>query len=111
MINVITIDIESLDLKPSAVILSVGAFAFDVTNIAETQAAIIMAAQESGTALYSDRVFYGLADTFDQLMRCRSVSRETQQWWYKQGAGARAALEGKRETLDAQLLNLSSWIA
>ncbi|XBS71122.1 3'-5' exonuclease [Acerihabitans sp. KWT182] len=110
MINNITIDIETLDTKPSAVILSIGAFAFDITNVTETQALIITAAQED-RPIYTPRAFYGLIDTFDQLMRCRSVTRETQQWWYKQGAGARAALEGERQTLADQLLNLSSWIA
>ncbi|TCL06853.1 3'-5' exonuclease [Sodalis ligni] len=111
MINNITIDIETFDTKPSAVILSIGAFAFDIKNLSETQAAIIMTAQNSESAQYSEQSFYGLVDTFDQLMRCRSVSRETQQWWYKKGAGARAALVGERETLETQLLNLSSWVA
>jgi hypothetical protein len=111
MINVITIDTETLDIKPSAVILSIGGFAFDVTNYSETQNNIIQVTRDPELAEYSRFAFYGLVDTFDQLMMSRSVSRETQQWWRGQGDEARLALEGNREPLETQLLNLSSWIA
>jgi hypothetical protein len=111
MINVITIDTETLDIKPSAVILSIGGFAFDVSNYNETKANILQVAHDQELAEYSKFAFYGLVNTFDQLMMSRSVSRETQQWWRGQGEEARLALEGNREPLETQLLNLSSWIA
>lgn len=111
MINIITIDTETLDIKPSAVILSIGAFAFDVNNISETRSNILHVSRDPEVALYSEYAFYGLVDVFGQLMMCRSISRETQQWWFKQGAEAREALEGERQDLKTQLLNLSSWIA
>ncbi len=110
MINILTIDTETLDLKPSAVILSIGGFAFDVTNSDETRTNLLQVARDPDLAEYSKFAFYGLVDTFDQLMMCRSVSRDTQQWWYKQGASARSALDGERFSLSTQLLNLNSWI-
>jgi hypothetical protein len=37
MMNTITIDTETMDTKPSAVILSIGAFAFDISDIRQTE--------------------------------------------------------------------------
>src|SRR5471030_282667 len=111
MNNVITIDTETLDIKPSAVVLSIGGFAFDVTNYAETQSSILAITCDQKFSGYSVNAFYGLVDTFDQLMMGRSVSRETQQWWRSQGEGAHEALIGERNSLGDQLLNLSSWIS
>ncbi len=37
MINTITIDTETMDTKPSAVILSIGAFAFYISDVRQTQ--------------------------------------------------------------------------
>lgn len=111
MINTIVIDTEDLDLEPSAVILSIGAFAFDVTNTSETQSNILQVARDPEPAVYSPHAFYGLVDTFDQLMMCRSVSLQTQQWWRSQGEDAHEALAGERQSLGSQLLNLSNWIS
>ncbi|WP_413722659.1 3'-5' exonuclease [Sodalis sp. RH24] len=111
MINTIVIDTEDLDLTPSAVILSIGGFAFDVTDIRDTQSAIFQIVQDPELAEYSARAFYGLVDVFDQLMMCRTVSLGTQEWWRKQGEDAHEALLGERHSLGSQLLNLSSWIA
>ena len=111
MINTITIDIETLDMTPSAVILSIGGFGFDVTNVAETRAAILKVTRDPELAEYSEQAFYGVVETFDQLMMCRTVSSETQQWWYKRGLAARSAFDALREPLETQLLNLSKWIS
>jgi|SRR5471030_1963639 len=111
MINTIVIDTEDMDLKPSAVILSIGGFAFDVTNTSETQNTILQVARDPELAIYSARAFYGLVDTFEQLMMGRSVSRETQQWWRTQGEEAHEALIGERHSLPTQLLHLSGWIS
>ncbi|WP_413734378.1 3'-5' exonuclease [Sodalis sp. RH21] len=111
MINTIVIDTEDLDLEPSAVILSIGAFAFDVTNTSEAQNNILQVARDPELAVYSPHAFYGLVDTFDQLMMCRSVSLQTQQWWRNQAEDAHEALAGERQSLGSQLLNLSGWIS
>ena len=49
MINTITIDTETLDIVPSAVLLSIGAFAFDIDDVHQTQQSIIKVAREIGT--------------------------------------------------------------
>lgn len=111
MINMITIDTETFDTKPSAVILSIGAFAFDATNIGETQSNILQVSRDPELTEYSAHAFYGLVDIFDQLMMCRTVSQDTQQWWRRKGEEAHEALIGDRYSLGAQLLGLSNWIA
>ncbi|MBP1037388.1 3'-5' exoribonuclease [Serratia fonticola] len=110
MINTITIDTETLDLTPSAVILSIGAFAFDIQNVCQTQDSIVKVARDPEQAEYSDTAFYCLVDTFDQLMQGRSVRAETQEWWRKQGESAHEALDGEREPLRQSLDMLAIWI-
>lgn len=110
MINTITIDTETLDITPSAVILSIGAFAFDIQNVCQTQDSIVKVARDPEQAEYSDTAFYCLIDTFDQLMRGRSVRAETQEWWLKQGESAHDALDGEREPLRQSLGMLAIWI-
>ncbi|RYM59997.1 Uncharacterised protein [Serratia quinivorans] len=109
MINTITIDTETLDTTPSAVILSIGAFAFDIDDVRQTQKNIIDVARYTGDE-YSDNALYYLADTFDQLMKGRTVSAKTQDWWRKQGEEAQEALIGDREPLRLCLGLLSNWI-
>lgn len=110
MINTITIDTETMDVQPSAVILSIGGFAFDIEDIDSVQNSIIDVARDPELADYSKTAFYGLVDTFGQLMQGRTVSAETQQWWIKQSEDAHEALTGHREPLSQTLVNLSSWI-
>lgn len=110
MINTITIDTETLDTLPSAVLLSIGAFAFNIDDVHQTQQSIIKVAREGELADYSINAFYCLADTFDQLMKGRTVSEETQRFWRKQGEEAQEALVGDREPLCQSLGLLSNWI-
>lgn len=110
MINTITIDTETLDVLPSAVLLSIGAFAFNIDDVHQTQQSIIKVAREGELADYSTNAFYCLADTFDQLMKGRTVSEETQRFWRKQGEEAQEALVGDREPLCQSLGLLSNWI-
>jgi hypothetical protein len=110
MINTITIDTETLDTVPSAVLLSIGAFAFDIDDVRQTQQSIIKVARDGELAEFSDNAFYCLADTFDQLMKGRTVSANTQNWWRKQGEEAQEALIGDREPLRKCLELLSYWI-
>ncbi|RYM51260.1 3'-5' exonuclease [Serratia proteamaculans] len=109
MVNTITIDTETLDTTPSAVILSIGAFAFDIDDVRQTQKNIIDVARYTGDE-YTGNAFYFLADTFDQLMKGRTVSAKTQDWWRKQGEEAQEALVGGREPLRKCLELLSYWI-
>lgn len=110
MINTITIDIETLDVVPSAVILSIGAFAFDIDDVHQTQQSIIEIARDTELADYSKNAFYYRVDTFEQLMMGRTVRAETQAWWRKQGEAAQEALAGVREPLTQSLGLLSNWI-
>lgn len=110
MINSIVIDTETMDVRPTALILSIGAFAFDVTNQETTQADALQISKDQDLAQYSPTAFYGFVDTYDQLMLCRTVSRDTQQWWRNVSEDAHEALAGERLPLSTQLINLSGWI-
>ncbi len=111
MINTIVIDTEDLNTTPAAVILSIGGFAFDVTDVAQTQRTILQLSRDQEPAQYSPLAFYGLVDSFDQLMMGRTVSRETQKWWRAQGEEAHEALAGERLSLGEHLRNLTRWIS
>jgi hypothetical protein len=81
-INTIIIDIETLDTKPAAIILSIGAFAFDRFNLNETLEKIEMV-EISGC--YSDYHLYLSCDLPDQLFYSnRTISNETLEWWRSQ---------------------------
>lgn len=110
MINTITIDTETMDVQASAVILSIGGFAFDIEDVDGVQDSIMEVVRNPELANYSKSAFYGLVDTFCQLMQGRTVNAETQQWWIKQDEDAHEALAGNREPLSQTLVNLTSWI-
>lgn len=111
MINSIVIDTETMDVRPSALILSIGAFAFDVADLEGTRESILAVSRDHELSEYSTNAFYCLLDANDQLMLGRSVSKDTQYWWRNQKQDAQEALSGDRESLADQLLNLNSWIA
>lgn len=50
MINSIVIDIETMDVRPSALILSIGAFAFDIANIEKTRSSILEVSRDLDVA-------------------------------------------------------------
>ncbi|MCI1876080.1 MAG: 3'-5' exoribonuclease, partial [Serratia liquefaciens] len=68
MINTITIDTETMDVQASAVILSIGGFAFDIEDVDGLQDSIMEIVRNPELADYSKSAFYGLVDTFGQLM-------------------------------------------
>lgn len=110
-VNKITIDTETMDITPTALILSIGAFAFDVTNLDATQQAIIDVTNDPDLQDHSPHAFYRRVESFDQLMSGRTVSAPTQEWWRKQGEDAHEALTGKRISLGKSLSELKQWIA
>lgn len=71
--NDIMIDIETLDTKPSAVILSIGAVKFNKEGLGE-------------------KIYLNL-EVESQLKTGRTVSASTIQWWLKQSDAARSALD------------------
>lgn len=70
----IMVDIESLSLRPDAVVRSIGAVAFDAAGV------------------HYD--FYTLLDMDDQVRRGRHIDPGTVLWWMEQSAEARAAFIG-----------------
>lgn len=83
------VDLETLDTRPSTVVLSIGAVVFDP----------------------SDDVFhsqYWRCTWQDQLDAGRTVSESTIRWWLKQSDEARAALDGDRAPLSIVLGELGS---
>ncbi|MGA8121291.1 3'-5' exonuclease [Rouxiella badensis] len=109
-VNKIIINIETMDTMPSALILTIGAFAFDVTDLSATQQTIIDASQASDPTAESAFSFYRRIDSFNQLLSGRTVSIPTQQWWKQQGEDAQEALTGERVTLGLALSNLNKWL-
>ena len=110
MINTIVIDTETMDTRPSALILSIGAIAFDIADLAGTQESILHVSREPDLNIYFEHAFYGLVSAYDQLMLCRTVSRDTQMFWREQAEVAKEALEGENLALGEQLERLKSWI-
>ncbi|WAT06462.1 3'-5' exoribonuclease [Rouxiella badensis] len=110
-VNVITIDTETMDTAHTALILSIGAFAFDVTDLNATQQAIMDVAKDAELQDHSQFAFYRRTDSFDQLISGRTVSVTTQEWWKKQGEEAHEALTGERVSLGEALSKLKQWIA
>lgn len=108
-INTVVIDIEDLDLSPTAVILSIGAIAFDVNDISDLRQVI-----KNEVPVHSHvrpKSLYLLVDTFDQLMSGRTVSKSTQHWWKQQGEEAKKALTGPtaRDSIESALVMLAGW--
>lgn len=86
------IDIETLDTKPSSVVLSIGAVLFDKDNIC-TQ----------------DNCYMELK-LFPQLIKQRTISKETCQWWYKQPLSLKTQLKLDVEPFNA-LIKLNKYIS
>ncbi|MCO6556040.1 3'-5' exonuclease [Gilliamella sp. BG6] len=81
-INTIIIDIETLDTKPTAIILSIGAFAFDRFNLNATLENMKNTYFNESTSTYH---FYCVCDLNNQLLYSRrTISQSTLDWWRKQ---------------------------
>lgn len=90
--NHLMLDIETLDTKPTAIVLSIGAIIFD-PNSSEL----------------SDRM-YAVLNQHDQRMKNRTESLETLAWWRGQSDEAKAVLSGSRDPTYDTLLLLADWI-
>lgn len=82
----IMIDIETLDTKSSAVVLSIGAVEFDEAKIIRT--------------------FYGAIDIDSCLKKGLTVSGSTLLWWLEQNEAARMRLQEPADALESVLANL-----
>lgn len=78
------IDLETLDTKSTAVILSIGAAVFDNSGL--------------GTRFYEE------IEIDDQLRHGRTVSGQTIAWWMAQSVEARKVFEGHRKPRLASIL-------
>ena len=81
-INTVIIDIETLDTASTAVILSIGAFAFDRFDLNETLKNIHNSIFEGNEGNYH---LYYVCNLNEQLVSSkRTVSQSTLDWWRKQ---------------------------
>ncbi|EOV0986236.1 3'-5' exoribonuclease, partial [Edwardsiella piscicida] len=64
----VVIDTETMDTVPSALLLSIGAFAVDVSNLEDTQANILKVSRDIDLQDFSVLAFYTRLDATDQLM-------------------------------------------
>lgn len=88
----ISMDIETLDLRPSGVILSIGLAAFTVP----------------GGIVGS---FYTRLNREEQEAKGRTVDRATQVWWESQSDDAKEALRGTDEPVDRSLMMVESFFS
>lgn len=81
-INTIIIDIETLDTAPTAIILSIAAFAFDRYDLNSTLSSIEIATDEER---YGENHFYCKCSLIDQLINSkRTINQQTLNWWRTQ---------------------------
>lgn len=81
-INTVIIDIETLDTAPTAVILSIGAFAFDRFDLNGTLENIKNSSIEKNEGPYH---LYYVCNLNDQLVSSkRTISQSTLDWWRRQ---------------------------
>ena len=71
-----SVDIETLSLKPNAVILSIAAVAFDPRASMQTH-------EEVKNGAGNDSVFFARPNIDQQLARGHEISSSTLQWWSK----------------------------
>lgn len=90
--NHLMVDLETLDTRPSTVILSIGAVVFDEHGVHRDPAA----------CLYRRCLWQA------QINAGRTVSEATIRWWLKQSDAARAALDGVLYDLDYALAELAT---
>lgn len=87
-----SIDLETVDTRPSAIILSIGISIFDI---------------ESGAIIDN---FYATPDTAEQLRTGRSLSADTLRWWMQQEAGARQVLAASQQPVVDVLAELDAFL-
>jgi hypothetical protein len=90
--NHMMVDLETLDTRPTTVILSIGACVFD----------------ESGFRQGADARFYQRVGWQAQIDSGRTVSESTIKWWMMQSDAARQALIGESVSLQVALMGLSA---
>lgn len=86
------IDLETLDLKSSAAIISIGAVMFDARS-----------------GIVTDKTFYAELDWRLQLTQGFTKSNSTVKWWKEQSAEAKKALRGEAILKDV-LKQFSAWL-
>lgn len=91
VLNQVMMDLETLDVKPTAVVISVGAVKWNVSNI-------------------GDNPFYAVLDTDDQQKAGRTVSTETLKWWALQSADVRAVFDAPKEFTEHALHRFADWL-
>lgn len=91
----IMLDLETLDVKPGAVILSIGAVAFGLTD--------------EGKTLVSPDCFYERLDIDEQLAKGGTVSGNTLQWWFQQSDKARMAATASPNGAKFVLGRFNNW--
>lgn len=83
----VMVDLETLDVGPHAVIVSIGAVAFDNAEIGE-------------------KLYLQMADDIDfQIKHKRTVRGDTVKWWMGQTEEARAAFTGGEQVTTLEALN------
>lgn len=88
----VMLDLETLDTRPSSVVLSVAAVPFDQHRVGPP--------------------FYRVLDLQAQISAGRTISQSTLLWWAEQGAGARAEAfsAGGRSDVRTAVRNLSTFL-
>lgn len=93
-----SIDIETLSTKHNAVILSLGAVKFNLTD------------EDTLASIAPERCFYRVFDTITQIDRGRHIDSDTLKWWLQQAPEALEAALSKPQPVHTVLRELSEWL-
>lgn len=98
----IMVDLETLDVSPRAVILSVGAVAFNIDEVESVRD--FLHGENRQQRSFAQRI------SLDGQLPERTVTNSTFQWWMKQSEAARDALCGEANSLFASLSDFKTWV-
>lgn len=113
-INTLIIDIETLDVAPTATILSISAFAFDKYDLDSTKKNIFKSIEQFNQAKpknNNDHYFYSNVNLLNQLIKYkRTISNKSILFWQEQPEEASSLLSFDTHDLKNVLKELSDFI-
>jgi DNA polymerase III epsilon subunit-like protein len=90
VLNQIMIDLETLDVRPTAVVVSIGAVRWNLSTIGDT--------------------FYHVLNMDDQQTVGRTISTQTMAWWALQSEAVRAVFDAPKVPTPQALAEFTEWL-
>ncbi|RLD00687.1 MAG: hypothetical protein DRI46_06755 [Chloroflexi bacterium] len=95
----VMLDLETLDIKSSAVVVAIGAVIFDP-----------YAEEQNWKDVVKLPNFYSVLELDEQIAAGRTVTGDTVRWWMKQGAQARRVFQDKMESVEPAMIAMENWV-